>query len=125
MVLSAKILTDVNSVNSFEFVERLQVVEGDAFSLYLQLADSSKGLRYVPAVGSTLTVVLDNIDANKKVSRSATQPYSGDGSIWSVSVLSSDPILAGTVHVKLTLVESGSTRKGIVLNAIAVNPKDI
>lgn len=123
MVLSAKVLSDVNSVNSFEYVGQLEVVEGDPFTLYFQLMDSSKDLRYVPASSATLSVVLTNIDTAKRVTRSATQPYPGDLSIWALSVLASDPIAAGTITAKLTLVESGVTRNGSVINAIAVSPK--
>ncbi len=125
MVLSAKVLTDVNSVNSFEYTERLATVEGDPFTLYLQLFDSAKGLRYVPAADATLSVVLDNINTARRVTRSATQPYEGDLSIWSVPVLSTDTLAAGTVSIRLTLVEGGVTRKGLVINAIAVTPQGL
>lgn len=101
--------------------------------MYLQLIDSSldrpeqgfspAGRRYVPAVGSSLTVLFENIDDLKKLSRVAVQPFPLDGSIWKVSILSTDP-LRGTPQIRLALSESGVTTRGLLKNCIRIHPKD-
>ena len=74
----------------------------------------------MPAVGATLSVIFDNINDAKKVTRAATQPFAQDGSIWSVQVFSTDAIAPGTVSLSLTLTEGPKITKGIVLGAIGV-----
>ena len=129
IVLSARILEHVENVNNFAYTPQLEFTEGDAGYLYLQLTDASKnrceegyrpaGVRYCPVAGSTLSVVIDNLDDDKKVTRTATQPFTGDASIWRISLLSTDPI-RGTANLRLTLVESGVTKRGTVQAALCV-----
>lgn len=129
MVLSARLLTNVCDVNGFDFAQRFEMTEGDQTTLYIQLIDATKhkdlvpsGLRYIPANGATLTLTLDSLDNAKRVTRSATQPFT-DPSIWAVCILSSDKIL-GTVNLKLTLTENSVVKSGTLLAAISVFPKD-
>lgn len=114
MLLSARILKDVCSVNSFEYDSQAQWTVGDSTYLYFQLIDSSldtslqghspPGRRYVPADSSSLSVVLENIDDAKKITRSAVQPYANDGSIWRLTIYSTD-VLRGAPQMRLTLTE--------------------
>lgn len=119
MKLSARPLINVVNINSFNETEELEFHVGDATTFYLQLVDLDQrpacynynppGRRYMPAVGATLSVTFQNIDSAKQFTRSASQPYAQDSSIWSVPILSTDPI-AGTVTVKCVLTESGATK---------------
>lgn len=130
MLLSARMLTDVGGVNSFEIIDKAQFTQGDETTVYFQLIDASldtaakgfnpSGRRYMPAVGATLSVVLDNIDDAKKITRTATQPFAQDGSIWAVSIFSTDNIAPGTISLKLTLTEGVKITRGIVVGAIGV-----
>lgn len=115
-------LDGVASVNSFNYVERFEFTEGDTARLYFQLIDASQdrtaqgwkptGRRYMPAVGATLQVSLDNIDDDKKVTRAAVQAYpTSDPSIWYVNVLATDKV-RGTVNLLLQLTESGIVKFG-------------
>jgi len=114
MLLSARFLTDVGGVNSFEYANGPEWYAGDTTAVYLQLVDISldrndqgfhpAGRRYVPGVGSTLEVTFDSINDAQKVVRFATQPYSNDLSIWTVPVLATDP-MRGTVRLKLRLAD--------------------
>jgi hypothetical protein len=135
MRLSLRPLTDVQNVNSYEVVPgEITWTEGDVLTFYFQLCDisldtsaqgySPPGRRYVPAAGSTLTVILENVDDDKKITRTATQPFATDGSIWSISILSSDKT-KGSPQLKFNLVEPGSVlTSGILRNAVRVWPKD-
>jgi hypothetical protein len=98
--------------------------------LYFQLVDASldtdmqgynpSGRRYMPATGSTMTVQLQNIDDSKVVTRTATQPFVGDASIWSIQILATDAV-HGSPQMLLTLVEPTKTIRGLVKNAIKIH----
>lgn len=131
MLLSARMLDDVGGVNTFKVVSAVHSTQGEAITVYFQLIDASKdqdhlppGRRYAPVSGATLSVVLGSIDDAKKVTRSATQPYTQDPSIWSLSLLASDE-LKGNLDLKLRLTESGATKTGYVRMALAITPTDL
>lgn len=134
MLLTARILTDVSSANKFRPTNQYKMTQGDAGTLYFQLVDASldtaqegfnpAGRRYIPAVGATLSIVIDNIDDSKKITRAATNPFSDDRSIWALSINSSDTIKAGTAAIKLTLTEGAVITRGILLNAIGISSQN-
>ncbi len=129
MQLSARILTNVSGVNAFSYATQQQFMKGDAADVYLQLIDveqhlasqgfSPFGNRYMPAAAATLSVQFLHIDASKRVTRSATQPYSLDPSIWKVVMLASDP-LQGTLSLKLTLTEGAVVRTAYLQAVVLV-----
>lgn len=126
MLLSARMLVDVGGVNSWEYSQAVEFSEGDAPQVHFQLIDSSldrhlvpKGRRYMPASGATLEVTLDNLDDEKKVVRSATQPFSQDPSIWRIQLLTTDKV-RGTTTMRLKLTEGTTVRRGSLPAAILV-----
>ena len=135
MRLSCRMLSDVQSANSFEHVDVLKLNEGDAPTVYIQLVDLDRdkasdgfkpsGRRYMPPVASTLQVVLDHIDTAKKVTRAATQPFSQDASIWSIALATTDYI-RGTITVRLQLTETSPARvlRGAAIAAIRASAAD-
>lgn len=130
MLLSARFLNDVASVNSFEPADAAEFTEGDATYVYFQLIDLTldrqadgfepAGRRYVPAVGATLQCVIESIDDAKTVTRLADQPFAQDGSIWRVQILSSDTI-RGTANLRLRLTEGSTTRTGLVKSGFRIH----
>lgn len=114
MLLSVRFLIDVANVNSFEYTPQLEISSGDAQTVFFQLIDSSvdrpetgfspSGRRYCPPAGSTLSVQMVNVDDAKQFTRYAVQPFSADTSIWSIPILSTDP-LVGTTNLKMVLNE--------------------
>lgn len=133
MLLSARMLNDVASVNSFEYATQVDWYEGDTTTLYFQLIDASldtdmkgfnpAGRRYMPPATSTMTVQIQNIDTNKVITRTATQPYAEDASIWSISILSTDAI-HGAPQLLITLTEPTRTLRGLVKNAVKIHSTD-
>lgn len=131
MLLSARVLEDVSTVNNFKVAADIEWTEGDPVTFYIQLIDASvdtakcgynpPGRRYMPAAGATLTVVLENIDDSKEVTKTATNPFATDTSIWAISILSSNTI-RGTPQMRLTLTEDTVVRRGVVKNAIRIHP---
>jgi hypothetical protein len=129
MLLAARMLNDVASVNAYEVAEQVEFTQGDTVDVYFQLIDASLdkavkgfvpgGRRYMPAAGATLSVKLDNIDDNVAVTRSAVQPFANDPSIWKLPVLSTDRII-GTCALVLTLTEAGKVTRGRVEAAVQI-----
>lgn len=132
MLLSARVLKDVATVNSFEYGSEASWTEGDTLSVFFQLIDASldtplqgfnpSGRRYVPATGATLEITLENLDDGKKLTRLATQPFANDGSIWALSVLATDKI-RGTPQVRFRLTQSAVVTTGLLKNGIKIYPK--
>ena len=129
MLLSARFLNDVASVNSFEYAQEAEFTEGDPASVYFQLTDASldksvdgfvpPGRRYVPASGATLQCIIESIDDSKEITRFATQPFANDGSIWRLDFLASDKI-RGTANLRLKLTEGAVVRSGLVKSGIRI-----
>ncbi len=131
-LLSCRFLVSVASVNSFTYAQQSTFSEGDSLAIYLQLVDQNQDdpaqgylpayRRHCPAPGSTLRVTLRNLDAGLQVTKTATQPFPGDASIWSFPVTSADQ-LRGTISLTLDLLESGSHLYANVQPALAVRAK--
>jgi hypothetical protein len=129
MLLSARPLENVQTVNSYEIVDHLEFTEGDGPSLYFQLIDLTKdrseqgfipaGRRYMPAAGATLQVIFDNLDDAKVTTKVAVQPFVQDASIWRVDLMPTDPVI-GTVRVKLVLTEGAAVKRATLDAALRV-----
>jgi hypothetical protein len=122
-------LKDCVNVNSWEHSDSAQFTKGDTVDVYFVLIDASldtasesflpPGRRYIPETGAALQVVIENINDAKKITRSATQPFVGDGSIWKVQFFSTD-VIEGTANLRLTLTEGPKTTKGLLRNAFRI-----
>jgi hypothetical protein len=131
MLLSARMLNDVSSVNSYAYTDEVRSTEGNECDVYFQLVDASLdtsgegfnpgGRRYVPEDGASLQVVVGFIDDAKKITRACTQPFDGDPSIWKLSVLSTDH-WRGTADLTLRLTEGSKVTNGFVRLALAIEP---
>jgi hypothetical protein len=130
VTLGARLLKSVVSVNSFGYATQVEASSGDAFTAYFQLIDKDQhkniegvfpeGLRYMPLTGASVLVDVNSIDDAKKFTRSATQPFAQDPSIWALSFMAADP-LAGTVGLKIRLNESGVIRTVFLQAALRIN----
>ena len=115
MRLGFEILSNVQSVNSFEEPISYTLYLGNPDTLYFRLVnldekDTNCGTyeRWIPGSGDTATVQFNSIDSNKNLSKVATQPFAADDrSIWSVAILPGDAIAFNSMVV--TLVSGGQT----------------
>ena len=130
MLLSARPLKNVASANVFEYANTFEWTSGDTVTVFFQLIDAQldrpedgfvpPGRRFMPAVGSTLTVTLQTLDQLKQIAgRVATQPFPLDPSIWSFNVLASD-LCTGTANLRLSLNQGGIITQGVLKNAFRV-----
>ena len=118
-------LKNVQNVNSFEYSEQVKLRQGNASVIYFQLADQDqigsdgRPLRYMPESGASVSVTFSSITTAYTVTKTATQPYSNDTSIWCVSINTTDRIAQGNMTFQLTESSAG-VRTGMILNAIVV-----
>lgn len=122
-------LNNVVNANTYEVVDAAEWTQGDTLSVYFQLVDSSvdraergfspAGRRYCPVASSTLTVQINSMDTAKSYTKTATQPFSLDASIWKIDIQATD-LIQGTRDLLLVLTESAVVRRGRVPTAINV-----
>lgn len=117
MLLALELLDNVCNVNDFAEVPSLTLVAGNPGTLYVRIVDQSRQQssdpslfrRYIPASGASLTIQFTSIDSNNNISRTATNPFPGDTSIWSIPILPTDKITADSLTA--TLVEGSNSYK--------------
>lgn len=131
MLLGARFMNDVASVNVFDWVQQVEMTEGDGpVTVTFQLIDKSvdredlgwkplaAGRRYVPASGATMQVILKNIADSKTLTKVATQPFpTTDPSIWQFQIAAADAV-KGTVSLTIALTEGATVRRAMVPAAI-------
>jgi len=129
MVLTALPLNSVASVNVWQYDDVIEFTEGDPASVYFQLVDSTldrsrvpAGKRYVPATAATLVCAVEALNDAKKISRTATNPFPDDRSIWKLDFYSTDSI-RGTAGIRFTLTEGTAIRTGYAKNILRIQSK--
>jgi len=131
MFLGGRMLKNVQNVNSWEIASTLIIREGNPTTVYFQITDeeqasdvsNGQGLRYMPAVGSTMTITISSINSANVIQRIATQPFPLDASIWSFNLLATDKVAQG--NLMFSLSENGVIRTGVISRAIgnqSLNP---
>lgn len=139
MRLSAKIIKNVNSVNSWTYTNQSYMAEGQPNTLYLQLVDldistspePEKSLafpqfpmRYISqATTLTSSVTFQSIDDSAEFSISGTQPFAQDKSIWKFDLGASQVPASG--YIKVSIIEDSVTKSFVVKNAITVETLEI
>jgi hypothetical protein len=128
MLDTAKLLTNVGSVNLYDVVDQVSLRQGNPDSVYLRLWQSDKDDRYIPATGASLTVnflrsnSVGQTPVNQTVSVPATNPYADDRSIWRVDLtnLQVNSIISG--RIQFLLVENAVGKLFFVKEAIIKVP---
>lgn len=115
MLNNIKILTNVESVNSFNVVDILHIQQGTyplPFRIMLWQDDLNE--RYVPADGTTVTVefirmnTISQTPESRTVVKSLSQIYPDDDkSIWGCDLINNDIINVETGGFRITIMEGG------------------
>jgi len=134
MRLSAKVLKNVNNVNSWQNAAQAFMAEGQPNTLYLQLidldvstaVDAEKSpafpqmpMRYISqATALSASVDFQSIDDAAAFNIVGTQPFADDKSIWKFTLSAAQVPNSGAIKVNVT--EDGVVRSFVVKNAITV-----
>lgn len=130
MILGVRLLENVTSVNHFKIVGNRKIVLGEANTIYIQLVDLSQnedgdpeGIRYIPqGTVNKVIVTFPSLNEANRFTRIAAQPFSGDASIWSVSILITDTPVSGNIIV--TVEEDGVKKNAIIELGLSVEDID-
>lgn len=122
MKLSAKFLKNVANVNNFQYADQWDIAEGSAHRLYFQIVDVLKdNLRYMSQATSidSVTVTFLSIEDDSEITKTATQAWSDDKSIWYIDLAANEVPNSGAV--KFSITEDGVTTQFRVAQAIVVD----
>lgn len=132
MRLEVRMLSRSSTVNSLKYVPTVDMARGETLSLMFQLFDADTGVRYVPAAGATVQVQVpryleyvptlqgDASAVDYSVNQPATQPFSGDSSIWSTPLTSTQTAKMTSQNAKFVLTEGSVVTIASVKYAIRV-----
>jgi len=137
MRLNAKILENVNNVNSYKYTGQAYLNEGSTNTVYIQLVDGSKSvsdssskhfpdnpLRYLSqATALSVTATFPSIDDSSVFTVAGIQPYADDKSIWVFNLTSSQLPSSGSFQI--SVVEDGNNKTFTVINAIIVELSNV
>lgn len=124
-------LNGLQNVNAFCYTPQVTLNQGDTALIAFQLTDASintalkgfnpPGLRFMPAVGATMTATLTNLDEGLAINaRPCAQPYpTQDPSIWTLPLQASDMIV-GTCDLIITLVQNGIVSSARIPAAVLI-----
>lgn len=122
MKLSAKFLKNVANINNFQYADQWDIAEGSAQRLYFQIVDTLKDdLRYMSqaTVINAVTVTFLSIDDDSEITKTATQAWSDDKSIWYIDLAANEVPNSGAV--KFSITEDGVAKQFRVAQAIVVD----
>jgi hypothetical protein len=105
MKLSAKTLVNVSNVNDFEYIDQWEINEGSAHRLHFQIIDTHKeDLRYLSqaTVIDAVTVTFLSIDDNSEITKTATQAFTDDKSVWYIDLAANEVPNPGAIKISIT-----------------------
>jgi len=139
MRLSAKILKNVNSVNSWQYASQCFMQEGQANELYIQLVDLDLStpvspekspanpehpIRYISqATTVSISAKFDALETDSQFSITGTQPFADDKSIFKFSLTASQVPNSG--NLLITLTEDGANKNFVIRSAVNVEVLNI
>jgi hypothetical protein len=125
MQLAIKTLNNASTVNNLMYLNQTTVTPGETKTIYFQLIDSDTqfGNRYIPTVGSTVTIEMNCLNKNNNISKIATNPIADDRSIWAFNLSSSETNTLAGINMTVTVVDGANIIKSVAEGVIIVKPK--
>jgi hypothetical protein len=131
MKLGLRIIDSASTINNLKYLNQLSIETGETATVRFQLVDLDTvrqqnllGDRYMPASGATLEAVIQSVDSAGTVTKSATQPFSLDPSIWEFSLTALETQSLGGTNLRITLTEGSNIKKGLGQQVILVSNSD-
>jgi hypothetical protein len=139
MRINAKIIKNVNNVNSWVFANQAFMTQDQANTMYIQIVDLDQSsdpsveksqsfpqfpVRYIPQGTSVgIEATFPALEDDEKFTITGTQPFAQDRSIWRFDLSAVQVPSSGNVDFKLT--EDGSSKSFKVKNAVQLDPTSI
>lgn len=112
-MLTIKLLMDNSTVNNYRYLEAKDYTPGVAFDVKFQLYDSETHNRYMPASGSTMSVVMKD-QTGTDFTKVASMLFSADDrSMWTFSLTALEATNLTGGNFKVELNEGGTISVGM------------
>lgn len=139
MRLNAKILKNVNNVNSWVYASQTFMQEGQANSFHIQLVDMDQSIlasperspinpeapiRYLSsATEITVSAKFDDLDDDLEITIAGTQPFALDKSIWKFDLTDAQKPASGAIQI--TVTEDGVSRSFYMRASLVMETSNI
>ena len=119
-MLIGKVLNSNATLNDYTVIGSLGFIPGDAPTLVFQLVQpwQTEGLRYMTAVGATMSVALPNKDGT--ITTVAATAMTGDSSIWSAFLTAAITGVICGGNFGFTLTEGSAVTAGYVEGGLSL-----
>lgn len=119
MRLTSKIIKNYVNLNAWEYSDMAYVREGEANTVYFQLVDLDRGIRYLsPESTLSINVVFPSIRSDRVFTVAATQVSPDDKSIWKVFLTPTQLPASGPMKFEFT--ENAAVKKWVVYHTLSV-----
>ncbi len=122
MKLGIQMMDADSTLNNLIPLNQMELSPGETATVLFQLINSINHQRYMPASGATMTArMVSNNNANI-ISKSPTQPFADDKSIWSFPLSATDTVKVAGVNLEIVLTEGANIKKVWAQSVIIVSP---
>lgn len=130
MRLGFRVLDSSSLLNNLQYLNQRIIYPGETTDIYVQLVDlntvtdkSQWGTRWMPAVGATLSAKINSVNDLFTLSKTLTQPFAQDSSIWKFSLLATETANMAGINMDLTLTEGANVSIARGFNVIIMQPQ--
>jgi len=122
MKLGIQMMDSDSTLNNLIELNQVELSPGETTTVMFQLINSVSNQRYIPATGATMTARMMSSNNANIISKSPTQPFVDDKSIWSFPLTSADTSKVAGVNLEITLTEGANIKKVWAQSVIVVSP---
>lgn len=123
MRLDIKMLDPTSTLNDIEYINELEIYPGETTTVMFQIVNKSNGIRYIPDSGAIVTAKLYSVNDVNNITKTATNPFVDDRSIWSFSLNAIETQKMAGVNMELTITEGTQIKKIWAQSVIIVHPR--
>ena len=119
-MLTLKPLNDYVNQNHWSYAERVDIQQGNAYTIHAQIFSVHANQPYHPQAGATVTITFPRaptiaaFPANQDVVVSMTVPFAGNTSVWQASITAAQASTIASGSAILSITEGGITRTYVV-----------
>lgn len=126
MQLGIQLINSDSTLNNFQVIPEAIIVPGSTATVRFQLIKldphNDNTHRYIPAAGASLQIKIYSVNTANIITKTATQPWSEDKSVWEFSLNTTETQKVSGVNLELTLTEGAQVYKFWAKNVLSILP---